>query len=315
MFCFDSVLLLCCFPLCSIWNAATTANLVGLMLMSVDHFVAIKFSLKHAVIMRKRTIITAIVCSWIVSLFLGLLDRILIASNRELANISNIHRSKVDSSMPFFCLKDVLYEHKLDNGTYYFNVGQKADNLIRISIDLVIVVLVCVIMLVVYLYIAVIVIKVGREKKRRLQYASILTARQIQRIKRSQLKGMCTSLLLLLTFLALWLPMVVIKVLNEFDGTYDANNNHHQNQLIMVVVCSCTALVDIFLYFLRSKEVFTLLNELKGRSTCFKTTALPNRLSHSTATTKLTSHSVSKLSNWLHTVWVNCQTVIINKSI
>ena len=62
----------------SIWSVGTTANILGLLLMSVDHFVAIKWSLKHNIILRRRVVTILITGCWIFSILSGMLYHMMI---------------------------------------------------------------------------------------------------------------------------------------------------------------------------------------------------------------------------------------------
>lgn len=50
-----------------LWDVGTNANMFALLLMTIDHLIAVHWSLKHATVITRRWIVGACVIAWSVS--------------------------------------------------------------------------------------------------------------------------------------------------------------------------------------------------------------------------------------------------------
>jgi len=73
-----------------LWDVATYANLFALLLMSMDHFMAVRFSIRHALIMTQKAIKVAIGISWLTAAILGLQEVISWAWHHIIINVECI---------------------------------------------------------------------------------------------------------------------------------------------------------------------------------------------------------------------------------
>lgn len=243
------------------------------MLMSIDHFVAIRWSIKHHILMRKRVILSLIVSTWIVAIINSALYQLLIHKNirqvyTEIKTDYELEEWKYDE----FCEQWGWYDYR-PYGKYVFEMDQELHSDITYYVGFSIISVVFIILLCIYSYIAWVVIKVAKARHRRLRYTLSKTSDQRRtELYHKQAKGLLTTVLLLGTFVLLWAPLQIAYILmvtksKLIDGLRE-KGDLDVYQIWMMVVCSCTTLADVFIYFLRSQEMSKLLKYCRQKDNC-----------------------------------------------
>lgn len=250
------------------WAVGTIANLLGLMLMSIDHFVAIRWSIKHPILMRKRVILSLIGSTWIVAIINGALYHLIIYKNinktHALLQGYSIDASESDE----FCEQRGWYYYQEVEGVYFFHLDQAKHSSITFYVDSAIILLVFITILCIYVYVASVVLRVAKARERGQRYSITSTSEQRRaRLQSTQAKGLLTTILLVSTFVVLWSPLEIYYILTEAKSEVIESLSVERQSLIetiLMVVCSCTTLVDILVYFLRSQECIKMFKECRA---------------------------------------------------
>ena len=256
----------------SIWSVGTTANILGLLLMSVDHFVAIKWSLKHNIILRRRVVTILITGCWIFSILSGMLYHMMI--HKGIIKAGDIIVNKMHYDPIYydeFPEKWWVFSYKNSDGTYFLkDLQQQTFADISNAVKFTIIGVVFITLLLIYGYIASVVLKAAKERHHRLRYSLSSTAKERSTQMRSQkAKGLCTTSSLLLSFALLWAPFEIYSFLSFTNSPIlDPQKLDLKTiEFILMIICSCTAIVDFCIYFLRSHEVVKRLREIR-RNRC-----------------------------------------------
>ena len=100
---------------CTVWDIGTAANILGLVLMSVDHFVAVRWPLKHHILLSKSTLEVIIGISWILACILWAIYYI--GNYKTLQAALNSTMDDVNGTFSVFCkhwlflsISKVMYE-------------------------------------------------------------------------------------------------------------------------------------------------------------------------------------------------------------
>lgn len=242
-----------------------TANLIGLLLMSVDHFIVVRFSLRHRILMRKRVVFSLLGGSWVVSAIMGFLSAILIASKRT--SLLETFRKSYPEREIDYCWLETFYVFKTSKNSYYVQVGQEVDTKIILGAELIIMSLSFIMMIFTYIYIACTVVRVSKEQQQRLKSCRMFPKHRDSRMRKARYKGVCTTVLLLGTFVLVWLPTETLYILDLLKSELLESSNLMLIRRILLVIVSSTGLIDVGIYFLRSRE-FIAVMELKNE--CFR---------------------------------------------
>lgn len=233
--------------------SGTYANLFGLLLMTGDHFIAVRFSLKHRIWMRKRVIFSLISLAWVLAVILGFLELAIILSKDTM--VRDYAQENFSIIIEGFCLMEVAYRSTSPDGRYQVPVGQEVDYLVQSLTYIIIISCVLVSMLCVYTYIACVVIRVSRQRGAR-QRQTLVEEKEIHKqMTKRQTKGICTTLLLLVSFCLLWAPVQVVKLLEINRSSALTSTDVQLLNSVLAVVASCTGLVDVIVYLLRTAKV------------------------------------------------------------
>ncbi|XP_067935024.1 lysophosphatidic acid receptor 2-like [Watersipora subatra] len=267
------------------FDVGTTANLVGLLLMSLDHFIVVRFSLQHRLLMRSRVVFSLLSVGWALSAVLGLLKCILIASKKtKLADGLRPYNINITG---YCSLEAYYYVQRPGTGEYFIPVGQKQDSNIRFGVAVVLITLTFTSMFFIHSYIAYTVVRVSKEQQKRLKHSSLKSSLIDMRMRKSQFKGVCTTVMFLGTFAALWLPTNIMYIMKmRGSKTLSQLGNSEQAESILLVIASMTGILDVAIYFLRSRELTAVL-EVKSK--CLKANADVSKSSSNTMSTKDTT--------------------------
>lgn len=238
--------------------------------------------------MRKRVVFCMITIAWLVSSIIGLLRLIVITSKSETLLQSDIAQEYYQGKTNFcYISKFYLIPEGYD---YHIPVGQSTVYLAEEYLDISLVIIVCLVMTFVYVYIAYVVIRVTRRQEQRMRNSTITSQERRSRFRQSRSKGLCTTALLLGTFAAVWLPMHIVKVLLA-SGSSVVESITAKDYSILRIVATTTTVLDVVIYFLRSRELSVLMVQLKQRCSC-TTVRSPNTSSHMAGVgSKLTTHT------------------------
>lgn len=256
--------------------------------MSIDHFLVVCFSLRHQMLMRKRVVYTLIITSWIVSVLFSLLDTItIVAKKARLLEALSVYDLNI-SDYSDYCSLEALYHFPTSPDTYFLAVGQKEDDLVRIHVTTSLMSCTFIVMLVVYIYIAQVVVRVSKERKRRLQNSRVPSKELNSRMRRTQTKGLCTTLFLLGTFTVVWLPWKIGFYLIAAGSKHLEESKETLLRRVLLVTASMTGILDVIIYFLRSRERATVM---KATRQCLMPTADSPRGTHKSSNSKLTGQT------------------------
>ena len=245
--------------------------------MTVDHFIAVRWSLKHQILMRRRVVGILVASSWILSIINGMLFNMM--THEGVKKAGDIMINELDYYYEYY---DELHEqwsawnYKESDGKYFLELKQETFFKISLAVNFSLISAVLLVLLVVYVYIARVLLKVAKERRyrQRLSIASTAEERSAQ-MRRRRVKGLCTTISLLVSFLLLWTPLQVyhmISFLKTNDSAYKGLDSG-KDERIMIVLCSCTSIVDIFIYVLRSQEVMRRLKEFRNRYSKFRSSS------------------------------------------
>ena len=255
--------LMACFMLvCRLWMIGPWANLFGLVLMTLDHFIAIRWPLKHRILMSKRTVEIMIGCSWIFAVICGILYNLTMFTTLVRAVTGLLQEDTKNTSFDSFCrdwIQMTNEEIKRQRDASHYPIFFRRSLILLISIVLP----TFISLLYMYTYIVTVVIKVTK-RRRHFQRSSISSANQDTlnlRKRMRQARGIGTTITLLAAFLLLWTPVIVFYALVSTDSPIlpPKRRDIRKIRRTMKVVLSCTTLVDIGIYFMRSKEAKRVL--------------------------------------------------------
>ena len=266
------------------------ANFLAVLLISLDHFIAIRFSMKHTIIMSRRVVVILIVISAIVAFIIGFYEKLVILGNRKINPLIDEYQDMF-FTLSAFCIRETFYRAPGYNSTYYYDLDQEKYDLSKVVLDLTFFTVVLVLLTATYCYIVLIIFRVSKHKRRQLQTSHLTYTKDNENtIRKSEVKGLCTSVLFVVTFIALWLPNVVVNL--PVTSIEEAVTN--ETFMIMAIVCSCTAISDFLIYFLRSKRI-----DLSGNGANCCQVCLPADVERSQSTGRggITSPNVTMVRN------------------
>lgn len=237
------------------------ANLLGLALMSLDHFIAIGWPLKHHKLQRRSTIEILIASTWIVALIRGITYYF---NTYESFMLAVINFSSVDFDS--FCEK--WEEQKKPRPS---NTGLNFTVILLTTIGLVFLAI-----FVMYCYIAWVAFKAIKTKWYFQRYSRTSSAKNRTARKRMrQVKGIGTTILLLFSFMLLWTPISVFYIRSITNSLVIDPNT--KCEIILIDIVCCTSLIDVGIYFMRSKEGATVLRRYRPK--IYKASR-PNLITH-----------------------------------
>lgn len=238
-----------------VWMGGTTANVLGLLLMTSDHFIAVRFSLKHKLFLRKRVVFSLIAVSWVISILHGMLQTMIIESKGR--SIYETVKQQELKMIGHCALSTIYYD-------FGFDFGQVHDNVLISYSDIAFLSGILLTMIVVYSYIAHVVFKVSKQRQLRLQTSSSISSKTINsQRRRSTTKGLCTTALLVGAFIILWAPIYIYRILQISESSVLKGADIVAVEIALVVTASTTSIVDILIYFMRSPELSKLIKEVK----------------------------------------------------
>ncbi|XP_067942563.1 C-C chemokine receptor type 3-like [Watersipora subatra] len=261
-----------------IWNAGTYANLFGLLLMTVDHFIAVRWSLMHITVITKKWAVQAVLVVWLLAVVLAFLEDILIEPTYT--EIMDDWDTKFTTR---YCYQRIVYKHTT-NGIYTFDLNQDGHTAIIAVISIVTISLTFVTMATVYTYIAYVVISISRRKKAQNNRFSAT---------RPNLKGIGTTILLLCTFLILYLPITISYFAQVFGN---ADELSYWWTHIFNILVTMTGIADILIYGCRDKDVQAALRcgrSSSSSSSPYQTTQVTSKR---TSQSQLSVHAARRTS-------------------
>ena len=197
--------LMACFMFVNrLWMIGPWANLFGLVLMTLDHFIAIRWPLKHRILMSKRTVEIMIGCSWIFAVICGILYNLTMFTTLVRAVTGLLQEDTKNTSFDSFCrdwIQMTNEEIKRQRDASHYPIFFRRSLIILISIVLP----TFISLLYMYTYIVTVVIKVTK-RRRHFQRSSISSANQDTlnlRKRMRQARGIGTTITLLAAFLLL----------------------------------------------------------------------------------------------------------------
>ena len=252
-----------------IWIPGAVANLFGLALMSFDHFVAMHWPLRHCIILSKRNVIILIGCTWIFSVFLG--STYHLRSYQTLIQVLSDSRDAekhTDMTFNAFCDEWILlYMPTSEQSNAYYRKN--------FTITSVVTAVVLIILAPVYCYIAKVAIRARKTKSfyQRHSLNSLNDSNLSSRVRMKHAKGICTTVLLITSFILLWSSVLIIFAL--IQETFSSMETIPPSQYaivqldryLIVIVC-CTTVVDVIIYFMRSQEALRLFHFARRKRSC-----------------------------------------------
>ena len=254
-----------------IWNVGTAANLLGLLLMTLDSFIAIKWPLKHRILLRKRVIFILISCTWIAALIRGFLHLLITLPKFPVLHSRIIEEAEIELVDYEYCELRTFFNFKF-NDMYSINLGQKRFDTINIAVFLTILFVVFIGVVMIYCYRSWVICRLSNHRSNQLHVQQVnINSRQQQTasIRRQQTKGLATTVTLILSFTILWMPITVFQLMKITNDKVREDLEIMEPgyiERVLMIVCSSTSIVDVFicLYFLRPFKFKLRLPCLQG---------------------------------------------------
>lgn len=253
--------------------------------MSIDHFIVIRFPLRHRIIMRKRVVFFFITVTWLLSAQLSLIDMFLIIS--KWSDVQTGVPVGWDLTDATYCQIEEWYLYR-DETSFLVPVGQPTDSNIRRWITITLVSFPFCLMIILHSYNTSVIIRVLRDQETRLRNHNMSSKEQDIRLRKSRTKGLCTTILLLLTFAIVWLPLQVTNLMSASGSKLFDNINRTLLSKILIIITTLTGLWDILIYFLRSREFGAAI---KLHRTCLHPKTESPKSSNNQISTKHTVHT------------------------
>lgn len=263
--------------------------------MTVDSFIAIRWPLKHRIVLRKRVIYVLIGCAWVIAIVRGFIYLLVTLPN--LFEIQSIFESFGWVSDDYCMLRSffVFKSDTADKAYVYSFFPQELFTTINIAIFLTILFVVFITVVSIYCYRSVVIYRLAVQRSNQLHLQRAQGAHQQQQpvsIQRQQTKSLLTTIILVISFTVLWMPLTVFQLLRI------TNDNIRRGleliepgyiERVLMIVCSSTSLVDVFIcmYFLRPLK-------LRVCMPCFERTRNNIRSPATTSTNAGLDHSSSK---------------------
>lgn len=241
--------------LCRLWLIGPGANLLGLALMSMDHLIAVRWPLKQHIILNPKVVTVLIISAWTMAAILSIIYYNFIYKSMVYAIIDTFSTDAVTTNtVETFCRKwdDLMSKRRYSEefAMYIFKCS--------------IVGIVFITMFNIYCFIAYVAFKADKTKGHFQRHCAISTIKRNSLKGRLQkTKGITTTIMLLTAFLLLWVPSLILDVMIMTESPLLLDHDFIFGTVYCSLMVSCTTVVDVVIYFMRSREAVRLRKLLK----------------------------------------------------
>ena len=266
----------------SVWCLGAALNIITLLVMTIESFVAIRWPLKHHAYMSKKIATLMIAAAWFFAVLKTIYYPTLIYS--RVLKIAGILSNPKKETSKDFCRG--WYFSQMDIGEYTdsfgFDPSVIGDLNLWLAIGLLGITIVS--LLLIYGYRTAVVQKVANQMDHHQRYNVTYTSRERAiRARRLKAKGFITTVYLAGSWAMLWGPFLVFQILKVSKSLiihHIANFDFTSSERIFLVVCCLTSITDVLIYafFIKNKATTRCLirsrrviSQLSGRITVNRT--------------------------------------------
>lgn len=228
--------------------------------MAFDILLAIRWPLKHHILLNRKTAIIIIICAWVLAVILSFAYCKFYYKTlfQTLAHTHEYEGEVNKQTFDLFCESWMLIITTASGDGELLHKVYKT----YFTVSFLIIAVAFLTILLMYCYIIAIAIR-ARKTKQHYQRHSITSQgkNRSAQMALSQTKAVGTTILLLSAYIILWMPLVVYFGLILTESRILPSDHRCLEtieRILMVSIC-CTAIVDIGIYFIRSKEAFRVL--------------------------------------------------------
>ena len=245
----------------------TRANILGLQIMAIDSFVALRWPLKHHIYMKKSAVRLVVLAAWFISALLAAYYPATIYN--EIIKVGSIIASDMSQSYHAgFCRLWYIYqtvgESKMNRLLDFDNTLLDAINKYEFAG---LHALALIMLIVIYGYRSTIVRRTARRWNHSQRMNRRLSESNRQsRARKMQMKGFKITVILSAAFIAIWSPCIVMTIVKIFNGYTRIEEEVSRFGQICRTICCLTTIIDVLVYMVmvRSLEVKRLYQKVKN---------------------------------------------------
>ena len=250
----------------SVNGLGTRANILGLQIMAIDSFVALRWPLKHHIYMNKSAVRRVVLVAWFITALLAAYYPATIYN--EISKVGSIIASDMSQNYHGgFCRSWYIYqtvgENKMNRLLDFDNTLLDAINKYEFAGLLV---LALIMLIVIYGYRSTIVRRTARKWSNSQRHNRHLSESNRQsRVRKMQMKGFKITVILSAAFIGLWSPCIVMSFVKIFNGYTRIEEEVSRFGQICRTICCLTTIIDVLVYMVmvRSQEVKRLYQKVK----------------------------------------------------